>query len=394
MTGSNITNFLEQGLAADRPAAPNAQDDTLSFYFASDTEVLSYYDWNDGAWQSIGTGLGTVTSAGVTSTSLSVGGSPITTAGNITVNLPSVGNLTFLGTAGGGSATASAITLVAGTNVTLTPGTGNVTIAAAGSGNVSGPGSSTDRGIATWNSTGGVLLRDNSATITSGGNITANNIGNITPTNLSGNASQFLDGSGNWTVPSGSGNVSGPGSSTDRGIVTWNSTGGVLVRNNSATITAGGNITAGNIGNITATNLNGNTSQYLRGDGNWTVPASPGTINFVLDGGGSALTTGVKLDLGPWDFDLTLSAVTMLADQTGSLVLDFWVDTYANYPPTVADTITASAKPTISSAVKSQDTTLTGWTTPIAAGKTLRVNIDSITTLTRCGVALKYLRTS
>jgi len=59
----------------------------------------------------------------------------------------------------------------------------------------------------------------------------------------------------------------------------------------------------------------------------------------------------------------------------------------------VADTITASAKPTITTAVKSQDSTLTGWTTAITAGDTLRFNVDSITSITRITLSLKITKT-
>src|SRR5690606_31919691 len=81
------------------------------------------------------------------------------------------------------------------------------------------------------------------------------------------------------------------------------------------------------------------------------------TINIIIDGGGAAITTGEK---GHFivDFDCTIISHTLLADQVGSIVLDIWKDTYANFPPTVADTITASAKPTLSAAQKAQDTTL------------------------------------
>lgn len=111
-------------------------------------------------------------------------------------------------------------------------------------------------------------------------------------------------------------------------------------------------------------------------------------ITFVLDGGGVALTTGVKLDI-PVDFACTIVAATLLADQSGSIVLDLWKDTYANFPPTGADSICASAKPTLSAAVKAKDTTLTGWTTSIAAGDILRLNVDSVSTVTRVTLALK-----
>jgi len=115
--------------------------------------------------------------------------------------------------------------------------------------------------------------------------------------------------------------------------------------------------------------------------------ASVVAMNFVIDGGGSALTTGVKgfLEI---PFAMTLTGVTVLADQTGSAVIDIWKDTYANYPPTVADSITASAKPTLSSAAKTKDTTLTGWTTSVNAGDILAFNLDSVSTIQRLTIAL------
>jgi hypothetical protein len=71
---------------------------------------------------------------------------------------------------------------------------------------------------------------------------------------------------------------------------------------------------------------------------------------------------------------------------------DLWKDTDANFPPTVADTITSSAKPTLSSAQKYSDTTLTGWTTSIAAGDVIIPNIDSISTITGFTLSLRVKR--
>jgi len=121
-----------------------------------------------------------------------------------------------------------------------------------------------------------------------------------------------------------------------------------------------------------------------------TMPVA--TITFVIDGGGSTITTGVKgyLEI---PFACTITQVTMLADQSGSIVVDVWKDTYANYPPVDADSITASAVPTISSAVKSQDATLTGWTTSIAAGDILGFNVDSATTVQRVTISLRVTKT-
>ena len=111
---------------------------------------------------------------------------------------------------------------------------------------------------------------------------------------------------------------------------------------------------------------------------------------FIIDGGGAAITAGIKGDLVV-PFACSIIDATLLADQTGSIVIDIWKDTYANFPPTVADTITASAKPTLSGASKSHDATLTGWTTSISAGDVLRFNVDSASTVTRVTVALKLV---
>jgi len=112
------------------------------------------------------------------------------------------------------------------------------------------------------------------------------------------------------------------------------------------------------------------------------------SIGITIDGGGSTPSTGIKGDFFV-PYNATINSVTLLADQSGSIVIDIWKDTYANYPPTNADSITASAKPTLSSATKSQDTTLTGWTTTLSAGDTLRFNVDSVSTITRVTLVLK-----
>lgn len=115
------------------------------------------------------------------------------------------------------------------------------------------------------------------------------------------------------------------------------------------------------------------------------------TVGITIDGGGSAITTGVKGYIEV-PYACTINQVTLLADQSGSCVIDVWKDTYANYPPTVADTITASAKPTITAATKSQDATLTGWTTSITAGDILGFNVDSASTITRVHLILKVTK--
>jgi hypothetical protein len=116
------------------------------------------------------------------------------------------------------------------------------------------------------------------------------------------------------------------------------------------------------------------------------------SITFVIDGDGEAITTGEKGHL-EIPFACTIKQVTMQADQSGSIVVDIWKDTYANFPPTDADSITASAPPTISSAQKSQDATLAGWTKSISSGDILAFNVDSCATIQRVTISLLVEKT-
>ena len=124
----------------------------------------------------------------------------------------------------------------------------------------------------------------------------------------------------------------------------------------------------------------------------WATPASAtGTFGITIDGGGTAITTGIKGDV-TIPYACTITEMTILADQTGSIVIDVWKDTYANYPPTDADSITSAAPVTISSAVKATDSTLTGWTTSVSAGDTIRFNVDSAATITRATLVIKVTK--
>lgn len=118
-------------------------------------------------------------------------------------------------------------------------------------------------------------------------------------------------------------------------------------------------------------------------------------IPFILDGGGSVIPTGIHGGLYI-SFPFKIIEVTMgstdAATTSGSIVVDIWADSYANFPPTVADTITASAKPTITTGIKSQDSTLTGWTVTQTAGRWIYYNVDSVTSLKRVAIILKCIR--
>lgn len=124
---------------------------------------------------------------------------------------------------------------------------------------------------------------------------------------------------------------------------------------------------------------------------NWTQQAAtqiagPG---ITIDGGGSAITTGIKGSVSI-PYSGIINSVTLIADQTGDIVIDIKKSTYGGFPTT--SSICAAAKPTLSGAQKSEDLTLTGWSTSITAGDILEFTVDSAATLTRCTLVLKVTK--
>ena len=114
------------------------------------------------------------------------------------------------------------------------------------------------------------------------------------------------------------------------------------------------------------------------------------TVNVLIGDGTNVISTGLQ---GGFVIDVagTIAAAKVMGvAPTGNVdvVLDLWMGTTGNVP-TVSDTITASAKPTLSTAVIANDTTLTGWTTAVVAGNNFIVNVDSVSTATMVLLALK-----
>jgi hypothetical protein len=111
----------------------------------------------------------------------------------------------------------------------------------------------------------------------------------------------------------------------------------------------------------------------------------------TTDGGYGAISAGLKGFIEV-PFACVITRAALLADQAGAIVVDLWKDAYANYPPAITDTITASAKPTLAAAAMSQDSSLTGWVKTIAAGDIIAVNVDSAATVRRVELAITVLK--
>jgi hypothetical protein len=107
-----------------------------------------------------------------------------------------------------------------------------------------------------------------------------------------------------------------------------------------------------------------------------------------IDGGGSVISTGIVADV-IIPYDMVITSWTIIADQVGDIVIDIWKDTYANYPSVIGDSITGSAKPTITADIKNQSSTLTGWTTTVSVGDIARFNVDSVSSITRVNLLIQ-----
>ena len=114
-------------------------------------------------------------------------------------------------------------------------------------------------------------------------------------------------------------------------------------------------------------------------------------IEFVIDGGGAAITTGIKGYLEV-PFACTVNTWTLLADTSGSITVDVYSDTYANYG-TNTSMVGAGTKPVISSATKAQSAPSSWTTTSIAAGNIVGFNVTAAPTVTRVTISLKVTRT-
>jgi hypothetical protein len=119
-------------------------------------------------------------------------------------------------------------------------------------------------------------------------------------------------------------------------------------------------------------------------------------LEFVIDSGNSVISTGMKTYYEV-PFNMQLTAVTLLADETGSIVLDIFKCTFAQFDagtthPVATDRVTASDQPTISGGVSSQDVTLTGWVTLWNKGDIIGVNVNSCSLIKRVTMSLKATR--
>ena len=108
-------------------------------------------------------------------------------------------------------------------------------------------------------------------------------------------------------------------------------------------------------------------------------------IGITIDGAGSAITTGDKGSISI-PYNATLSDVTMIADISGVCIVDILKSNYTSYP--TSSSICSTSLPTISAAIKSIDSNLTGWDVNIQSGDVLNFQVLSASSITKLNLTI------
>ena len=303
-------------------ASPSGSAPAGSVYLSA-TGVWQYVS---GTWSQLASGSsGSIT--GVTAGTGLFGGG---TSGTVTVNLS-----TPVSVANGGTGTSSP-SLVAGSNVTISGTWPNQTINSTGGAATSVTVGTTTVGSGTTGyllyNNGGALGNEAASSLSfAGSQITSGTVSaSYLPTfgtsaagivgSSGGGTTNFLRADGSWTVPTGSGNVSGPGSSTSGYIPQWSGTTGtslstglpVGMTGNSTIVetTSGGLLTASLLPTATSSTLGG-----VKPDGT-TIANSSGAISVSYGTTSNTALQGNQTFTGEacyvWDSNTTVTAGSML----------------------------------------------------------------------------------
>jgi len=117
----------------------------------------------------------------------------------------------------------------------------------------------------------------------------------------------------------------------------------------------------------------------------------PAAIAYVLDGGGLALTPGLKGSV-ILPFACTIQSWTLVAGNSGSITIDIWKSSFAGYPPGAANSICGGVKPQIVSGQKASSSSLGAWATALADGDVLSFSVDAASGVTLASLSLKVIR--
>jgi hypothetical protein len=114
-----------------------------------------------------------------------------------------------------------------------------------------------------------------------------------------------------------------------------------------------------------------------------------GSFGVTIDGNGGVITVGQRGYITV-PYNGTISDWQMVADRTGSCLIDITKSTFAGFPTQTS--ITGSAPVSMSSAQKASSSILTGWNTTITAGDVYGFTLISASLITRLNLIIDTIK--
>lgn len=284
---------------------------------------------------------------------------------------------------------------------------------AGGSGDVVGPSSATANAVVRYSGTTGKLVKDSAVTIAdTTGDILA---GKYNTVDISGSSTPTLAITGTTTVSGANtgdqtitltGNVTGSGTGSFTATIANNAVTFAKMQAVSANILLGNDASGTAVEEITCTaagralidDADATAQRATLGVGAiGTLATIAASFGCVIGDGVNVITTNQSATIiMPFAMTITGWTIVECSDTpvSSSIVVGVWKNTYANYPPTVADTIAGSEKPTLSTGTTGQDLTLTTWTTTVTTGDIIKFNVESVTSAKRIAITVIGTRTT
>jgi|GEM_PF-6397628 len=115
-----------------------------------------------------------------------------------------------------------------------------------------------------------------------------------------------------------------------------------------------------------------------------------GALNFVVKES-EVITVEAKGAI--WvPFDFSITDWYLVGDKSGSIVVDVWASSNANWPLSDTYRVAGTGKPTISSAYKANGNVSAWLTTTFTGGTWIQIEVESVTSITNFTCALGFTR--